>query len=344
MRKVRVTVREIARQAGVSPATVSLVINNKKGVSEQTRQRVRRLLEKNNYQVRPSRRHKSQYRLVLFKFRSHGMAVEENQGFIASIIDQVQQQCRRLSFNLITINCDAKHAADAIDEVREHPPDGVILVGTELAEEDYWILDALEAPLVVVDNSMRRSRWDSVVMDNQGIMDEAVRHLYDMGHRHIDYYKSSSQISNLDERYEGYLDAMGALGLSVPAPTMLATTLNGAYLDMQNLIEQGMYVPRGAAVADNDSIAIGAAKAIQEAGYSIPEDVSVIGVDDIPYSAVMSPSLSTLRISRMALGNLAVDLMHKRLLYPQWPTMRMRIAGELIHRDSTTAPSGAGEE
>lgn len=340
---MRVTVREIAEQAGVSPATVSLVINNKKGVSEKTRQRVRLVLEKNNYQVRYNKRQKNQYRLVLFKYRSHGMAVEENQGFIASIIDQIEQRCRRLSFNLVTHNCDAKHASAAINEVNLNPPDGIIVIGTELTQEDDWVLETLAAPLVVLDNSMRYSHWDSVVMDNESIMDEAVRHLYDLGHRHIDYFKSHSQISNLDERYEGYLKTMRELNLPVPPPIMLAPTINGAFGDMKRHIRQGEYVPKGAAVADNDSIAIGAAKAIQEAGYSIPEDVSLIGVDDIPYSAVMEPPLSTLRISRIALGTLAVDLMHKRLQNPQWPTMRVRIAGELIHRSSTNVPNGIQE-
>jgi len=157
---------------------VSLVINNKKGVSEQTRARVRQALERNRYQVRSGKRRHASPRLVLFKYRSHGLAVEENQGFIASIIDQIEQQCRLLSFNLITRNCEARHAAEAVSEVNQDPPDGIIVIGTELMEEDMWLLEALKAPLVVLDNSMRHSKWDSVVMDNQGIMAEAVRYLY----------------------------------------------------------------------------------------------------------------------------------------------------------------------
>lgn len=332
---MRITVREIASQAGVSPATVSLVLNNKKGVSEQTRRRVQKVLDRHNYKPSPIRRRQNHFRLVIIKYRTHGMAVEENQGFIASIIDQIEQECRRLNFHLIMRNCDAQHADACIADIQQDPPDGIILVGTEMPKEDYWVLDRMQVPLVVLDNSMQYEKWDSVVMDNEGILRTAVLHLHQLGHRKIGYFKSNRQINNLDERYAGYLQAMNELGLPVPAPTELATTLNGAYRDMKKLIEAGQYKPHGAVVADNDSIAIGAAKAIQEAGYNIPRDMSIIGVDDIPYSAITTPALSTVRISRSTLGTLAVEMIQKRVLNPDWPTMQVKIAGSLIPRAST---------
>ena len=263
------------------------------------------------------------------------MALEENQGFIASIIDQIELECRRLDFQLNTRNCDAQHADACVADIQQNPPDGVIMVGTELSREDYWVLDRLRVPLVVLDNSMRFEKWDSVVMDNEDIVRTAVLHLHELGHRQIGYFKSSRQINNLDERYAGYLLIMNELGLPVPEPTQLATTLNGAYRDMKKLIESGQFRPQGAVVADNDSIAIGAAKAIQEAGYNIPRDLSIIGVDDIPYSAVTTPALSTVRISRSTLGTLAVEMLQRRVLHPDWPTVHVRIAGNLIQRAST---------
>ena len=82
-----------------------------------------------------------------------------------------------------------------------------------------------------------------------------------------------------------------------------------------------MYVPEGAVLAGNDSIAIGAAKALQEAGYRIPDDISIIGVDDIPYSAMTVPPLITMRISRSVMGTLAVNLLRERIKHPDWPYM-----------------------
>lgn len=340
---MRITVREIASQAGVSPATVSLVLNNKKGVSEQTRQRVQKVLERYDYKPSPAKRRQNHFRLVIIKYRTHGMAVEENQGFIASIIDQIEQECRRLSFHLIMRNCDAQHVNACIEDIQLDPPDGIILVGTELPKEDYWVLEHLQVPLVVLDNSMKFEKWDSVVMDNEYILCMAVRYLYELGHRHIGYFKSSRQINNLDERYAGYLLTMKELGLKVPEPTYLAVTLNGAYRDMKEMIETNQYRPHGAVVADNDSIALGAAKAIQEAGYDIPCDLSIVGVDDIPYSAISTPALTTVRISRSTLGILAVEMIQKRVMHPDWPVMQTRISGSLILRSSANSPLD-GEE
>ncbi|MHC1787138.1 MAG: LacI family DNA-binding transcriptional regulator [Christensenellales bacterium] len=338
-----VTVRDIARQAGVSPATVSLVINNRKGVSEATRRRVQEVLHTQQYRTLPSGRSQQRFRLEIVKYRAHGMAVEENQGFIASIIDQIEQECGRQAIRVGVGNCDAQKVGALISQINADPPDGIILVGTELPRSDCAWLKTLKAPLVVLDNSMRFQEWDSVVMDNQQIARSAVHHLYGLGHRRIDYFKSAKQIDNLDERYLGYLQALHELGLPAPPPTLLTLTLNGAYKDMKQLIAQGQYTPRGAAFADNDSIAIGAAKAIQEAGYDIPGDLSIVGVDDIPFSAMMMPPLTTVRISRSALGILALELLHKRINHPQWPPMQLCVAGSLVPRDSVQAADAKKE-
>ncbi len=328
-----ITVRDIAQKAGVSPATVSLVINNKKGVSEKTRLRVRAIMEEYNY--RPTTNGKEQLRLVVVKFRKHGIALEENQGFVAAIVDHIEVESRRLNMAFALINCDGNNVEKVFVDLNEDPPQGVIIVGTELSDTEYLLLKKLQMPYVVLDNSMGYEDIDSVVMDNRNIMLAAVNNLYTCGHRKIWYFKSNQQINNLDERYEGYLRAVEDLELFLPEPIYLTPTLKGAYKDMKTLLEKGKYVPKGAAVADNDTIAIGALKAIQEAGYQIPEDLSIIGVDDIPFSAVTTPALTTVRISREALGSLAIEIILKRIAHPKWPCMKMAIGGKLICRGTT---------
>lgn len=332
------TIREIANLAGVSPAAVSLVINHKKGVSEETRRRVQAVIEENNYVV-PGQKHSvskpKRFRLCVVKFRTHGIAIEENQGFIASIIDQIESECRHYGYDLAMVNCEVATATETLKEVMATPPDGVILMGTELSESDYQLLDLLTVPTVVLDNSMNGVHVDSVVMDNETIIAEAVRYLYSLGYRDIGYFRFSLPISNCEERYQGYTREMERLGLTVPKPVCLMPTLNGSYKDMKRMLEEGEYVPHGAAVADNDTVAIGVMKAIREAGYRIPEDISIIGVDDIPFSAMTMPALTTMRISRSALGTLAVDALRKRIRYPNWPSMHMRLSGRLVVRGST---------
>ena len=333
------TIREIANMAGVSPAAVSLVINNKKGVSEETRRRVQAVVEEHNYVVPGQKRatgKPKRFRLCVIKFRAHGIALEENQGFIASIIDQVESECRHYGYDLAMVNCEVATAVDTLREMMATPPDGVILMGTELSETDYKLLDMLTVPTVVMDNSMNDVHVDSVLMDNEAISAEAVRYLFTLGYRDIGYLRFSLPVHNCDERYLGYTRQMEQLGLPIPKPTLIMPTLNGAYRDMKRMLEEGTFVPHGAAVADNDTVAIGVMKAIREAGYRIPEDISIIGVDDIPFAAMTMPALTTMRISRSALGTLAVDTLRKRIKYPNWPSMHMRLLGRLVVRGSTT--------
>ena len=333
------TIREIANMAGVSPAAVSLVINNKKGVSEETRRRVQAVVEEHNYVVPGQKRatgKPKRFRLCVIKFRAHGIALEENQGFIASIIDQIESECRHYGYDLAMVNCEVATAVDTLREMMATPPDGVILMGTELSETDYKLLDMLTVPTVVMDNSMNDVHVDSVLMDNEAISAEAVRYLFTLGYRDIGYLRFSLPVHNCDERYLGYTRQMEQLGLPIPKPTLIMPTLNGAYRDMKRMLEEGTFVPHGAAVADNDTVAIGVMKAIREAGYRIPEDISIIGVDDIPFAAMTMPALTTMRISRSALGTLAVDTLRKRIKYPNWPSMHMRLSGRLVVRGSTT--------
>lgn len=336
------TIREIANLAGVSPAAVSLVINKKKGVSDETRQRVLAVIEEHNYMV-PGQKRSSKpkrFRLCVVKFRTHGIAIEENQGFIASIIDQIERECRYYGYDLAMVNCEVATATETLKEVMDSPPDGVILMGTELSEADYKLLDILTVPTVVLDHSMRGVHVDSVVMDNEAISAEAVRYLYSLGYRDIGYLRFSLPIRNCEERYQGYLREMERLGLSIPKPISIMPTLSGAYKDMKQLLEEGGYMPHGACVADNDTVAIGVMKAIREAGYSIPEDISIIGVDDIPFSAMTMPALTTMRISRSALGTLAVDMLRKRIKNPNWPIMHTQVSGRLVVRGSTKPSEG----
>ena len=117
------TIREIAAIAGVSPAAVSLVMNNKKGVSEETRRRVMSVVEECGYAPALQKKKVERFRLMVLKFRAHGIALEENQGFIASIIDRIESECRRFAFDLIMCNCEAKTAAATIRELMQSGSD-----------------------------------------------------------------------------------------------------------------------------------------------------------------------------------------------------------------------------
>ncbi len=329
------TIREIAAQAGVSPAAVSLVINNKKGVSEETRKRILSVMEESGYSPAIRKKEQKPLKIVVLKYRVHGIAFEENQGFIASIVDRIESECRHHGYDLLMYNCDPANAAASIKDMMNPPPDGVILIATELPEEDFPLLDLIDVPLVALDQNLYYPKVDCVVMDNENLMASLVEYLVKCGHREIGYFKFSQAVRNCDERYRGYLAALKRLGLEAPEPVILKPTVDGAFEDLAGLIRSGQYIPHGAVVCDNDTIAIGAIKAIREAGYSIPEDISIIGFDDIPFSATTMPALTTMRISRSAMGEMAVNILRRRMKHPDYPCMKLLLSGKLIIRNST---------
>jgi len=332
---LKITVREIAELTGVSPATVSLVLNNKEGVSEETRKRVKAAIKAHNYTPPLRQKKDAGGSIRLIKYAAHGMVVEENQGFITSIIDQVEAECFRNHYTVVMTGCNSSTAEATFQLAAADPLDGVILIGSEFNQTVTQLMRQIKAPMVVIDNPMHYEPVDSVVMANEEIAYGAVRYLKQLGHETVGYFKSSVRIANFERREVGYLSALKDLSVKPGSTVSLTPTLKGAYEDMQRMLQKRHPALASAYFADNDTIALGAMKALQEAGYSIPGDLSIVGVDDIPFSAINTPPLTTMRVSRSTIGKMAVDLLLKRIRNQYAPFVHMQITGQLIVRDST---------
>ena len=287
------TIREIAAIAGVSPAAVSLVINNKKGVSAETRRHIQSIMEECGYVPAPVRRKADRFRLMILKFRAHGIALEKIRALPRPSSTGSRANADGFAFDLVMCNCEPATAATTIRSLMENPPDGVILIGTELREADYELFKLFTVPFVVLDNNILLENVDSVVMANRELTAQLVRYLYSLGHREIQYYKFTQPVNNCDERYEGYLQELHRLGLEPPEPIMLKPTVDGAFEDMKRLIKGGEYVPHGAAIADNDNRRhrrdwrYSGGRVFHSRGYFHRRYF-----DDIPFSAVTMPALT----------------------------------------------------
>lgn len=331
----KLTIREIADNLGVSPATVSIVLNDKEGVSAETRARVKSYLIETNYTFPKDRRKNAFGNVFLLKYAEHGLIVEENQGFIAAIIDQIEKDFKLQNVNLTMVNCNKGNLVAELARVSVQNPNGIILIGTEIDASLLKIVTESKLPMTVVDHSMRYQNKDSVVMDNVSIAFGAVKHLVKLGHQRIGHIKSNILISNFAERQIGFDDAMKSFNLETAQTISLKPTLEGSYQDMRTFLQSGNKIQATAFFADNDSLAIGAIRALQENGIHVPKDVSMIGVDDIPFSAINNPPLTTMRISRSEMGHLAVENLNRRLKNPNSPTIHVLLSGTLIPRKST---------
>jgi len=317
------TLKEIASIAHVSPATVSLVLNNKTGVGEEKRKAIRELLEANGYPTETSKT------ILFLKYRYHCKLVEENQGSVASIFEYIVQECKVHGYRVTMIACD--HALEeALQELDMASFCGVIVLGTELQPEQYSLLDMIEAPYLVLDNNMKGHVCSTVGIDNE----EGVRSALSLcNEAEIAYLKSSSWTANFQERSDALFSAAAEMGLSVKT-LLLEPTLLGAYESIKRLMP--FQLPRFAC-ADNDIIALGAMKALLEAGYDIPGDCSVVGFDDVPFAAIHVPSLTTVRVPKSMIGIQAVDQILKCIADADYRYLKSRISGQLVIRESTRA-------
>jgi len=332
-----VTVRELAKITNVSPAAVSIALNNKKGISEQTRARILKAVNEHGYSNRQKSRSNVK-EVLLLKFLGSRMIVEENQSFVSTIIDSIGNELSAHNYRL-TMQIKRDSREEEPGEIDFNNFCAAIVVGTELTKELGDILSEIPIPYVVVDNSALGINCNSVTMDNSSNVCIALAYLSECGHRQIGYLRSALQTANFIERNVAFRRWSEAFGFEVANDVayFLTPTLIGAYTDMCAALEkrEKRSLPT-CLYADNDTIAIGAIKALEEYGYSVPEDVSIIGMDDIPYASVNAPPLTTVRVQKEMIGQVAVTQLLTLLNAPTHRNIKTYITGELIIRKSVS--------
>jgi len=177
--------------------------------------------------------------------------------------------------------------------------------------------------------------FDTVSIDNTDSTFIATRYLIGKGHIRIGYLKSKVAIQNFRFREYGFHRAVRSCGLDLDPDFILELdpSMEGARKDLSDILATGKLLPT-AFVADNDNIALGACKALQDAGYRIPEDVSVIGFDDMPFCEIASPPLTTVRVFKQEMGAAAVRRLVDRLTGERKICSKTQICTEFIERDS----------
>lgn len=328
--------KEIARQLGVSPSTVSLVLNNKPGVSDATRARILASLKESGYNVDGMLRGGiSLLRLIIYKKR--GLVVSDTP-FFSELIEGIHQEARKCGSDLaITYLSDTEMKQKNAELPGQTPGEGIILLATEMDRQDLRPFIAGKCRLVVLDSRFPEESVDTVVIDNFQGACAAAEYLIRCGHRHIGYLGGSLRIHNFDERAQGFREALRQAGLPAEEAYTVSVepTPEGAYRDCSRLFRGPAGLP-SAFFADNDIIAAGAVKALREAGVRVPEDVSVIGFDDMPFCTVTDPALTTMRVFKKKMGVMAVRRLLEAARDGDGVSCRIAIDTELIVRDSVS--------
>jgi LacI family transcriptional regulator len=327
--------RKVAQQAGVSIGTVSRVVNNKPGVSEATRQRVLAVIHELRY-TPPKRSSLPGVTHIGLLVRPFPQRLLFN-AFYGDVYHGVELMCRdlRINMSLSTLDVADRSLGSLPVLVTDERIAGIILLGALRPEIVESIAASVRVPLVLVDNWYSRCPWDSIMIDNVAGMSLATEYLIGHGHRHISLVGGPAHPS-IVERRAGYEQALRERGLEpfvVPQPDMEPENGEEAVEDLLRARPETTAI-----LCSNDSLAVGVLKRLRLLGRRVPEDMSLLGFDDIALAQHITPPLTTMHVDRRGMGRSAVELLVGRLNTPDRAPTKLMVGVSLIERGSVAQP------
>jgi DNA-binding LacI/PurR family transcriptional regulator len=341
------TIKDVARKAHVSPATVSLVLNDTSHslpISASTRERVKQAAQELGYQP-------NSFAQALRKNRSSAIAI-----LAFDIVDPYCAHVMRGAEEIINANDyfpmlfdlqnDEQRMRHCISLIKKRRVEGLLILASSLRVDEEVIMAQRSSaiPVVVIGREVGTKDIPTIVTDNVGGSYLAVKHLIELGHSRIGFILGPSAYIDSRQRWEGGAQAMRDHGLVVDESLTVEEEVAGwgpeaGYASMQALLAR---LPRPTAVfAFDDASAFGAIRAISEAGLRVPEDISVVGFDDLSASAFYNPPLTTVHYSMVDMGRKGAERLLGLIANPSdGPTPLKTVEpSQLIVRKSTAAPS-----
>ena len=338
-----ITAKALAAELGLSESAVSLALNNKPGVSRETRRRVVEAAKAHGYDF--ARRNYNEYRkkgTICFAVYKKSGAVVNDTPFFSALTDGVSTTCRKNGYEcIIRYLYEDDDLEDQIYSLGETRFSGIIVLATEMEESTLARFDRLQAPLVFLDAYFENPKYNFILINNiQGAF-TATQYLIRKCRCQPGYLRSAYPISNFEQRADGFYKAIRAAGMSTAKSSVLrlSPSQEGAYEDMKSLLAAGEK-PAACYFADNDLIAFGAMKALMEAGYRIPQDVSIIGFDDLPACEYVSPTLTTVMVPKFFLGQTAAFRVLQLLEGGEQQPLKIEVFTQLIRRKSVASIPG----
>ncbi len=327
------TMKDVARLAGVSTSTVSHVINNNRFVSDGVREKVEQAIRHLNYA--PSALARS---LKINQTHTIGMLLTTSSNpFYAEVVRGVEESCYQRGYSLILCNTagDEERMNRSLETLMQKRVDGLLMMCTESHLPSADILNRYPSiPTVMMDWAPFEGRGD-IIQDNALLGGElATQHLIDCGYTRIACIAGPQDKTPARMRLEGYRNAMTKSGLEI-LPGYVVNgdfEFQGGYNGMVELL--ALETPPEAVFTSNDAMAVGVYHALYQAGMRIPQQMAVMGYDDIELARYLTPPLSTIHQPKDALGELAIDTLLHRLSDPDASQQTLVLTPELVVRGS----------
>ena len=335
-RRNRVTIREIADLAGVSIATVSRVVNGRGDVAPETREHVARVIQERGYTTNRTARGLSAGRTDLVAV----LVPLVFPAYFSAILSGAAEALAEHDLQIVLSPTGGEHDREvsALDRVHGQTDGALIILPGESSAELAPLLDS-GYRFVVLDPLMPLDeRIPSVSAAHTSGADQAMRHLLDLGHRRIAQITGPRGWVATEDRRRGYHAALAAAGI-LPDPVLEAESIpeiEPGRAAAERLLD--LPEPPTAIFAFNDNIAIGVLQAARARGLSVPEDLSIVGFDDIEHATIVTPTLTTVRQPLAEMGRMAVSILVRLLERQRFETLRVELATRLVVRDSTAPP------
>ncbi|WP_428633294.1 LacI family DNA-binding transcriptional regulator [Sedimenticola sp.] len=338
----RPTLKDIAGIAGVSVGTVSAALNNRPSVAMETRALVIDVATSIGYELKsPSQQLPDTNLKVIGLLVKHdvGMAWEVNP-FYSQVQLGVTNTCHSHNISLMVANIEvdaSNHPVDWPTMINEQRIDGLIMAGTFIDDTVQMVRRKVDIPIVLVDSYAPELPFDSIVTDNEGGAQKAVRYLVESGHTRIGLAGwNSLSPPSIQQRKLGYDRVLAENGLE---PFIVETNLSrdGGETAVLQLLGSNKNVT--AIFCCNDETALGAMSAARELGLEIPRDLSVIGFDNIGLAGETTPALTTVHAHKSWMGTLGVRALIERARNPRQPQLTTMLSTYLVIRETVSSPA-----
>lgn len=333
MRKKYVTIRDIAERAGVSINTVSRALNNKPDISEETRRKILKIAQELGYvkNATASSLRSKQTNIV-------GVIIADSANpFYAEVLKGIEAASRKHGYQIMLMNTERVYENEekAIEVLLQRRVDGLLITPVQDRSDDIKALIERKVPFVIVGRHFEELEVDEIHSDEVKGGYLATRHLIERGRKNILVITGYLFKSAAYMRLEGYKKALKEYGIPFREELIIEPDIDieSGYQAMREAIEKGLEFD--AVFCYNDLLAFGAMKALKERGYRIPEDVAVVGYDDIVYSSFVCPSLTTVRIKKFEMGYEAFRMLLQRLKGRRKKRKRVILDVELVVRESS---------
>ena len=307
--------RDIAKEAGVSIATVSRVYNGKPGVGDTARRRIEDLLAKNNYSGENrsadiAKRKGNKLEIITFVFyESEGSKSERNEDYFARVLLGAEERAKELGYILSIVSVKTNGFEKFITGSKEVKlSKGMVILATELAKDKYHLLEKCRIPVVAIDNDMKYCSCNTICADNEYGTYKAIEYLKNLGHEKIGLLAPLYPMGGLPAREKSFYEAMQNMGLKTDGRFVIRLdhAVKAGIEEMCEYLKGSPELPT-AFYATNDAIGVAAMTALKRYGYSVPEDISIVGFDDAKIGNSSDPRMTTMRINCEDIGRYSVD-------------------------------------